>query len=186
MLAELVGVPVNRIRTWQRKGWIIPVEQSHRLAHFDFAGLTAARQLAALHRSGASAQLIGKKLKEIQRQFSDVRQPLAELTLILDGKTLLVRRVGALIEPSGQLRLDFDAAEQDEESHLPATLPSPAMVLSRQPMGNLQLAATEQLAAWAAELDEAGDLKVAAEVYRAALAAGGPHPEICFQLAELL
>ena len=37
-----------------------------------------------------------------------------------------------------------------------------------------------------AELDEAGDLRSAAEMYRAALAAGGPQPELCFQLAEVL
>src|SRR6185295_4664108 len=107
MLAELVGVPVSRVRSWQRRGWIVPIEQTHRLAHFDFEGLTAARQLAALNRLGASPRLIAKKLKEIQRQFPDVHRPLAELTLILDGRTLLVRRVGSLIEPSGQLRLDF-------------------------------------------------------------------------------
>ena len=38
----------------------------------------------------------------------------------------------------------------------------------------------------AAELDEAGDLAAAADMYRAALAAGGPAPETCFQLAEVL
>jgi tetratricopeptide (TPR) repeat protein len=47
-------------------------------------------------------------------------------------------------------------------------------------------AAPQRLVAWAAELEEAGDLRSAAEMYRAALAAGGPQPELCFQLAEVL
>jgi tetratricopeptide (TPR) repeat protein len=38
----------------------------------------------------------------------------------------------------------------------------------------------------AAELEEAGHLDQAAEMYRAAMAAGGPTPELCFQVAELL
>ena len=38
----------------------------------------------------------------------------------------------------------------------------------------------------AAELEEEGHLEAAAEMYRAVSAATGPHPEICFQIAELL
>jgi tetratricopeptide (TPR) repeat protein len=185
MLAELVGVPVSRVRSWQRRGWIIPTEQRHRLALFDFEGVTAARQLAALNRLGASSQLISKKLKEIQRQFPDVRRPLSELTLILDGRTLLVRRTGGLIEPGGQLRIDFDAISDEDDDETPATLPSPAIFLARQTKRTEQ-PSTDNLAAWAADLDETGDLRSAAEMYRAALAAGGPNAELSFHLAEVL
>jgi tetratricopeptide (TPR) repeat protein len=184
MLAELVGVSVSRVRAWQRRGWIIPAEQHHRLALFDFDGLSAARQLATLHRLGASPQLISKKIKEIQQQFPDVRRPLSELTLILDGRTLLVRRTGNLIEPGGQLRIDFDAFAMEEEDS-PAILPSPTVLLSRQAPLTEQ-ASAGKLAAWAADLDEAGDLRAAAEMYRAALAAAGANPELCFHLAEVL
>ena len=38
----------------------------------------------------------------------------------------------------------------------------------------------------AAELEEDGQLAAAADMYRAAMAAGGPKAEICFQVAELL
>jgi tetratricopeptide (TPR) repeat protein len=186
MLAELVGMPASRVRSWQQRGWLVPVEQTHRLAQFDFLGLTAARQLAALSRLGARPQLIAKKLKEIERQFPDVQQPLAELTLILDGKTLLVRRADGLIEPSGQFRIDFEQLDSPTDDELPATLPSPAVLLSRNGLTSADQAAPARLAAWAAELDEAGDLRSAAEMYRAALAAGGPQPELCFQLAEVL
>jgi tetratricopeptide (TPR) repeat protein len=192
MLADLVGVQPARIRAWQRRGWLVPVEERHRLATFDFTELTVARQLAALTQAGANTRLIARKLVEIQRHFPDVARPLADLTLVLEGKKLLVRRGGDLVEPGGQLRIDFDAlAPGEHETEPPATIASPAIFLARRshahPSGaHAAAAAPEQLAAWAADLDEAGDLQAAAETYRAALAAGGPQAELCFQLAEVL
>ena len=38
----------------------------------------------------------------------------------------------------------------------------------------------------AAELEEAGQFEAAVEMYRVAMAAAGPSPEVCFQVAELL
>src|SRR5262245_8814137 len=185
LLAQLVGVEPARVRSWQRRGWLVPVEESHRLAQFDFTEPTVARQLAALTRAGAGSRLIARKLAEIQRHFPDVARPLAELTLVLDGRQLLVRRAGGLVESSGQQRFDFDAPQQATEDESATTLVSPAIFLARQGSAP-DRAAPAQLAAWAAELDESGDLKAAAETYRAALAAGGPQPELCFQLAEVL
>jgi len=184
MLAELVGVHVSRVRSWQRRGWIVPSEQKHRLAYFDFQELTVARQLAELARLRITPKQLEAKLADIQRRFPDVQRPLAELTLIFDGRTLLVRRGDELVEPGGQLRIDFDSLADDTEHEERATIPSPAVFLSRS--SPPEQAAPQRLAAWAAELDEAGDLKAAAEMYRAALAAGGASAEICFQLAEAL
>jgi tetratricopeptide (TPR) repeat protein len=184
MLAELLGVHVSRVRSWQRRKWIVPVEETHRLAYFDFTELAVAKKLAQLHRAGATPRLIARKLAEIQRRFHDVKRPLAELTLVLDGRTLLVRRGDDLVEPGGQMRIDFDALAQDAAEEA-ATVLSPGIFLSRS-AALLDQAAPQQLAAWGAEAEEAGDLALAAEMYRAALAAGGPNPEICFQLAETL
>jgi tetratricopeptide (TPR) repeat protein len=186
MLAELVGVHVSRVRSWQRRGWLIPIEQTHRLAYFDFTELTVARQLAALHRAGAKPAQIVRKLGEIARQFHDIQRPLAELNLVLDGRTLLVRRGDDLLEPGGQLRMDFDALTPGIEDEPPATIPSPAIFLAPRSSAFADQVPPDQLARWAAELDEAGDLRTAAEMYRAALAAAGPQPELCFQLAEVL
>jgi tetratricopeptide (TPR) repeat protein len=63
------------------------------------------------------------------------------------------------------------AADFDDDR--PAVLPGPFH------MG-------DDLCRLAAELEEDGQLAAAAEMYRAALAAGGLSAEICFQLAELL
>jgi tetratricopeptide (TPR) repeat protein len=186
MLAELAGVNVSRVRWWQRRGWIVPAEETHRLAYFDFSELTVARQLARLHQSGATPRQIAKKLTEIERRFPDVARPLVELTLVLDGRTLLVRRSSGLVEPGGQLRIDFDSLDSEADEEAPPTLPSPALFLSRRGALPADRAAPKQLVAWAAELDEAGELSQAAEMYRAAMAAGRPDPELCFHLAEVL
>jgi tetratricopeptide (TPR) repeat protein len=185
MLAELVGVHVSRVRSWQRRKWIVPTEVHHRLAYFDFRELTVARQLAELHRRGAKPKQIERALAEIGRRFPDVARPLAELTLVVDGPALLVRRGNELVEPGGQLRMDFDSLAP-AGNELSDTIPSPGLFLSRATPLLPEQAAPQQLTAWAAELEEAGNLTAAAEMYRAALAAGGPQPELCFHLAEVL
>lgn len=185
MLAELVGVPTWRVRSWQRRGWLTPSEETCRLAYFDFTEVTVARQLAALHRAGAKPALIGRKLTEISRKFPDVGRPLAELSLVLDGHALLVRREAGLIESGGQSRFDFDALDQEAQDEPPATVLSAAAFLAR-PADLSDEAAPGQLAKWAEDFEESGDLRTAAEMYRAALAAGGPKADICFQLAEVL
>jgi len=181
LIATLVGVHVARVRVWQRRGWIVPVSETHRLAWFDFTELTVSRNLAQLEKAGATPKLLARKLAEIHRHWPDVGRPLAELSLVLDGKKLLVRRGGELVEPGGQLRIDFDALSEDAVEP-PAAVLSSAQFLSREQAD----ATPEQFAAWAAEQDEAGNLRLAAELYRVALAAGGPQPELCFQLAEAL
>src|SRR5690349_16883277 len=98
MLAELAGVHVSRVRAWQKRGWLVPTEETHRLAYFDFSELTVARQLASLYQSGTSPRLTARKLAEVERSFPHLARPLAELTLVLDGKTLLVRPGSELAE----------------------------------------------------------------------------------------
>jgi tetratricopeptide (TPR) repeat protein len=43
-----------------------------------------------------------------------------------------------------------------------------------------------QLLAYAEQLEDEGEIELAVDAYRAALAAGGPRADICFRLAELL
>ncbi len=91
-----------------------------------------------------------------------------QLSVIIQGKEILLRQGDGLIEPGGQLRFDFDAWEGE---------PTPETAVPASP---------EQMYRLAAELEEDGQLAAAAEMYRAALAAVGPKAEVCFQVAELL
>jgi tetratricopeptide (TPR) repeat protein len=182
MLAELVGVPPGRIRAWLRRGWLVPAEEAHRVVWFDFTELQVARQLARLTAARIAPRWLDTKLAWLAQHFPHVQRPLAELQLVLDGRALLVRRGEGLIEAGGQLRIDFDAAA--DEGELPVVPVGRWLNVSGAQA--VPPAEPTQLAAWAAELEERGALAEAVEMYRAALAAGGPHAEWCFQLAELL
>lgn len=183
MLAELLSVPVSIIRRWHRRKLIIPVREVRRLPYFDFQEVATARQLAAMLAAGASPDAIERKLAALARYVPDVERPLAQLSVIVQGQQLLLRQGDGLIEPGGQLRIDFDALEEreapaEDAPPLPETLPLPTdNLLSTDPVKLVELAD---------RMEDEGHLEQAVELYRAALAAGGPTAETCFRLAELL
>jgi tetratricopeptide (TPR) repeat protein len=168
MLAELLGVSIAIIRRWHRRGLIVPVREVRRLPYFDFQEISAARRLADLLAAGVTPSAIEKKLNALAGYLPGVARPLAQLSVIVQGKQILLRQGDGLIEPGGQMRFDFDAWESaaQPERAIPST--------------------PEQMCSLAAELEEDGQLSAAAEMYRAAMAAGGSKAEICFIVAELL
>ncbi len=188
MLAELLGVSVAVVRRWHRRGLIVPVREVRRLPYFDFQEVAAARRLAELLASGMSPAAIEKKLAALARYLPGVERPLAQLSVIVEGREILLRQGDGLIEPGGQLRFDFRAAETEREAPEPKCPPpgSGGAVFAPAAAGGAAAASPEQLARTAAEWEEEGHLEAAAEMYRVAMAAGGPRPEWCFQLAELL
>ena len=194
MLAEFLDVSLSLLRRWPRRGLIVPTREIHRLPYFDFQEVSTARRLAEMLAAGASPQAIEQRLAELARFVPDVDRPLSQLSVIVEGKTLLLRQGEGLLEPGGQLRIDFDALEVDEAAAV-EIVPvedtdldeDPTILLLEQAVAQVTgpMDADAMLAA-AAELEDAGHLEEALEMYRSCLAAGGPHPEVCFQLAELL
>ena len=109
MLADLLGVSVAVIRRWHRRGLISPVREVRKLPYFDFQQVATARCLAELLAAGVSPQAIEKKLAALGRLLPDIERPLAQLSVIVEGKQLLLRQGDGLIESGGQLRFDFEA-----------------------------------------------------------------------------
>jgi tetratricopeptide (TPR) repeat protein len=179
MLAELLNVPVSIIRRWHRRKLIVPVREVYRLPYFDFQEVATARQLAQLLAAGASPDAIEKKLADLSRYVPEVERPLAQLSVIIEGKQLLLRQGEGLIEPGGQLRIDFDSLEEDVDTRdrQQATVPLPEATGPATPDEMLRLAG---------QYEDAGYLQAAADLKRAYMAAVGPQAEICFELAELL
>ena len=193
MLADLLQVPVSAVRRWHRRGLIVPARMVHRLPYFDFQEAATARRLAQLLAAGSSPAAIEKKLAALARYVPDVERPLAQLSVIVEGKQILLRQEEGLVEPTGQMRIDFDAldAEDEDSSHqTPAASTSAArgdiFSLEQWRAEHSLPEAPEELVALAAELEDEGQLEAAAEVYRAVLAGVGPNAEVTFQLAELL
>ena len=203
MLAELLEISVAVIRRWHRRGLIIPVREIHRLPYFDFQEVATARHLAELLEAGASPAEIERRLEELARYVPDVDRPLAQLSVIVEGRHILLRQGEGLVEPGGQLRMDFESLEANvqEQQVIEVTREDVVRVFDRHdaeaaepkilPFDNLVDRAVlpqnpEEILAQASELEEAGELEVAIELYRSFLAAYGLRAEVCFQLAELL
>jgi tetratricopeptide (TPR) repeat protein len=187
MLADLLRVPVAIIRRWRRRGLIVPAREVRKLPYFDFQQVAHARRLAELLAAGVSPQAIEKKLASLQRLLPEIERPLAQLSVIVEGKQLLLRQGDGLIESGGQLRLDFETTASDQLPLSTETLEAHSQPDRNSRRASLtSLASPEEMCELAAELEDEGDLDLAAEMYRAALAAGGPNAEACFSLAELL
>jgi tetratricopeptide (TPR) repeat protein len=168
MLADLLDVPIATIRRWHRKGLIQPRQTVHRLPYFAFEEIAVAQRLVELADSGASPE-------QIESQFRELIQRWPGLKLSVAGRRLLVHRGEAILETHGQYRFDFAASSDSGDA---ATIP----LRPRQPAHQ----SVEQLIAQAEEHEDAGDIAGAADLYRAALVAGGPNAQVCFQLAECL
>lgn len=187
MLAELLKVPVAVIRRWHRRGLIVPVREVRRLAYFDFQEVATARRLAELLAAGMSPRAIERKLDSLARLLPGVKRPLAQLSVIIEGKEILLRQGDGLIEPGGQLRFDFEASKNGDAPELSAPQESTDILsLAQQARSGEAMVSPDEMCRLAAELEEEGHVEAAADMYRAAAAAAGPHPEICFQIAELL
>lgn len=116
MLADLLGVSVRVIRRWHRRGLIVPARTMHKLPYFDFQEVATARRLAELVAAGASPQAIEDRLRELAEVLPEVTRPLAQLSVLVEGRHVLLRQGEGLIEPGGQLRFDFAATDNDDEA----------------------------------------------------------------------
>lgn len=188
MLAELLGVSVAVIRRWHRRKLIMPAREVHRLPYFDFTEVATAQRLAQLVAAGASPRAIEKKLEQLARFVPGVERPLAQLSVIVEGRQLLLRQGEGLVEPGGQLRIDFAALEEAEVEPASAEVHAPEGNILSFPDSDdsLENGSPDDLVARAALLEDEGRLSEAIDTYRTALAFGGPRPEVCFHLAEAL
>lgn len=195
MLAELLFVSVREIRRWRKLGLIQPIKEIHRLPYFDFQEVVNARCLAELLAQGTSPQKIEKQLAELAKLYPDAERPLTQLSLLVEGKQVLMRGNGKLVEPRGQLRIDFDALDIHDTSdgHHSDGEPNEIHVAFKYP-GLSGMSGDDSsfrfdrnaLLDEATRLEEQGELDDAIACYRLLLAHDGPSAELCFQLAELL
>ncbi len=188
MLAQLLDLPISTIRRWHRRGLISPMRQVHKLPYFDFQEVASARRLAKLIASGAAPQQIESRLSRLASLYPDLQRPLSQLSVIVEGRHVLLRQGQGLLEPGGQMRIDFDSLSQ--QSH-DAADDSPD-VLSIDAQQNTEPKSVDQLATpadfiqLAIEQEDAGETQLAIQTYRSQALAFGSTPDVCFRIAELL
>ncbi|QGJ70140.1 O-linked GlcNAc transferase [Planctomycetales bacterium 10988] len=180
MLADLLDLPVNVIRRWHRRGLLKPVKVIRKLPYFDFQEVTTARRLAELMAAGASPQAIEQHLQSLKKLLPDIERPLAQLSILVEGKQVLLRQGDGLLESGGQLRFDFDSETENIDE-------SPEGSFTSTPGTSPQLPSAEEWRQRAQELEEAEQLPEATACYRAALVASrGQDADLHFALAESL
>ncbi len=187
MLSHLLGVSVGVIRRWHRRGLIRPVRTLHRLAYFDFQEVATARRLANWIASGDSPRAIEQRLVDLVEVLPDIQRPLDQLSILIEGKQVLLRSGQGLLEPGGQMRFDFDAMRDEalvdtDRDH------SSVLSMSTHPSAGTRAGGMteDSLLADAYAAEDADQLDVAVDRYHAILARDGPRAEINFQIAELL
>jgi tetratricopeptide (TPR) repeat protein len=99
---------------------------------FDFRDLVCVRAMLTLVDRGISVRRIGRAIAVLQENLPDLEDPLAALRLWGDeGGRIVVEHDGVLIEPEGQMVLDF-SGEGAKENH-PAPIAKPASKEATQP-----------------------------------------------------
>jgi tetratricopeptide (TPR) repeat protein len=194
MLADLLRAPVAAIRHWHRRGVLVAKREVRRLPYFDFEEVRVARKLVQLLAAGASLSTINRRLDVLSRLLPEMSRPLADPAVVVEGRRLVIRRGDSFAEPSGQLLIDFDASQAEEESGGSNSGPvairfSTGEALrgpsQRKPRGPHPFAA-EDLRSLAAELEANSREDQAIEVYRAILISGDFTADDQFAIAELL
>ena len=198
MLAELLQVPMTTIRRWHRRGLITPSRQVKKLPYFDFEEVTSARRIAALIASGMNSTQIEKQLSQLAELYPDLQRPLSQLSIIVEGRKILLRQGEGLVEPSGQKRLDFDTVDATDRSddETAATisfasvtangLQGVAEAESGFSVGASGKQAKTDFLQLAIELEDEGEFRSAIDVYRSLSLALGPSADVSFRMAELL
>lgn len=169
-LSRILNVEPREIRSWMRRGLITPARIEKRLAYFEFREVANARSLQRLLADGATPSQIRHSLDRLEQWLPGAAGPIGQL-VESQGELLVRLASGKLAEPSGQLRLAFEEAENESAD---VRLPSIAQRSQQD---------------WFVEgvrREECGDLDRAADAYHEALLAGAARPEICFNLGNVL
>ncbi len=100
------GLSERQLRSWERQELIPAADR------YSFSDLIALQTLIKLRENRISVSQIGRAMDSLRRKLDWVKQPLAELRIISDGKRIAVQVAGQKMEAiSGQILFDFEAAE---------------------------------------------------------------------------
>lgn len=103
---RMLRVSEQQLRSWERHG-LIRTEPT-----FSFSDLIALKTLQKLRENRVPPRKIGRALTALKKKLSHVDQPLSELKILSDGRTITVQIAGQKMEAlTGQMLFNFDTAE---------------------------------------------------------------------------
>ena len=109
-VAKLLGVPVSRVHSYVRAGFLRPAQGPKRELAFSFQDVVVLRTASELVRSRIAPSRVKRILKKLANELPEGRS-LAGMTIIADGSRVVVRAEGSSWNPeNGQRLFDFDIA----------------------------------------------------------------------------
>jgi hypothetical protein len=124
-VSRITGVSRARLRYWERTSLLerkAPEDPGELPSRgdgggpFAFRDLVSVRSVLSLLDRGVSLRRIRHSVADLRRHVPDVDEPLASLRAWGDGSPrVVVRHQGALVEPSGQLVLDFSESPSGDK-----------------------------------------------------------------------
>ena len=187
MLAEMLHVSVRLVRRWHRAGLLKSTKEVMQLPYFGYSEIATAKQLAQWTSQGVSFHSLQSQLEAIQKRVGGSGS-LESLPIVADGKRLVLREGDSFIESGGQFRFGFELTG-DEDNEAPQTLrftPRGVAEKDREIAPAAIYDTFEDIIEAAIAAEDEDDLEGAIDLYRSALSAYGPSPDVCFQLAEVL
>jgi tetratricopeptide (TPR) repeat protein len=98
------GLSERQLRSWEREHLLAPLET------YSFSDLISIQTLIKLRENHIQPRQIGRALESLRKKLDWVKEPLAELRIVSNGKKIAVQLGGQKMEAiSGQILFDFDA-----------------------------------------------------------------------------
>ncbi|MGH9722649.1 MAG: tetratricopeptide repeat protein, partial [Bryobacteraceae bacterium] len=111
---RMLEISARQLREWQRQKLIRETDQ------FSFADLIALRTVQKLRENRVPARRIARALESLKKKLAGVEQPLSELKIVSNGRSIEVQVAGQKMEPiTGQMLFDFDTAGLDNLKPFP-------------------------------------------------------------------
>lgn len=109
--ARILKLSEARLRYWERTGLVHPGRSAEGRPEYGFRDLVCVKTVRALLANGVPLRRIRRSVESLRARVPEVERPLGALRVWLEGSDrVVVRHDGVLLEPDGQLVLDFALA----------------------------------------------------------------------------
>jgi len=128
---RILGITPSRLRNWERTAFVCPSAEVGSHPAFEFQDLLGMRAALALLARGVPMQRIRRTLDGVRRRMPELDRPLLRLRVLGDGsEAVVVAHEGVLLEPGGQLVLDFRLPTEESVAALPGSAPEAETALA--------------------------------------------------------
>lgn len=121
--ARILKLSPERLRYWEKTGLVAPARAEDGRALYGFRDLVCVKTVLMLLENGVPLRRIRRSVETIRGRVPALDRPLEALRVWLEGSDRVVlRHEGVLVEPSGQLVLDFRLAPPSPDDVAPLPL----------------------------------------------------------------